>query len=76
MLKQRLGDEAYLELERLIKRNIDIRKIASPEEFEIRKKALELLMEWLTAVYEIDAPQKQELDEAEFAMNKMFKIRN
>jgi hypothetical protein len=74
--KQKIGEEAYQELENIIKQNIDIRKIASPEDFAVRKKALELLLDWLNAVYELDQKQIEHLDEADFAMSKMFKIRN
>jgi hypothetical protein len=73
-IKQRLDNDAYKELEALIKKTIDIRHIKTKEEFEITKKALELLMNWLNSVYEID--REKEIGEPDDVLDKMFKINN
>lgn len=75
-LRQKLGQEAFNELNKLVKQNIDIRRISSPEDFVVKKKTLEMLLEWIQSVYELDEPQIGELMSDDFDMNQMFKLRN
>jgi hypothetical protein len=75
-LRQKLGQEAFDELNKLVKQNIDIRRISSPEDFVVKKKTLEMLLEWVQSVYELDEPQISELMSDDFDMNQMFKLRN
>jgi len=72
-LKNLLGDEAFKELNALVKRNIDIRNING--DFEIRKKAIELLMEWIGSVYSLTDSQQKQIEDDETDLSKLFKIR-
>lgn len=67
--KEKIGEEAFKELEKIIRRELDIRNTT---DLEASKKALALLQEWLTRVYELDHAQ---LIAPEFSLEGMFVTR-
>jgi len=69
-LKQKLGIEGLAKLNELIKHECDIRHITT--NFEVHKKALDMLLKWIGSVYDIDAKQIKE-EEPDIDLNKLYK---
>jgi DNA-binding transcriptional regulator GbsR (MarR family) len=69
-LKQKLGVEGLEKLNELIRHESDIRHIST--NFEVHKKALEMLLKWIGSVYEIDAKQIK-AEEPDIDLNKLYK---
>jgi hypothetical protein len=70
--KEKIGEEAFDKLQTLIKREANILNIT--DDFEVRKKAIELLLAWLGSIY--DVKKTIELYEPELDFDKLFKDRN
>lgn len=69
-LKQKLGVEGLEKLNELIRHESDIRHIAT--NFEVHKKALEMLLKWIGSIYDIDAKQMK-AEEPDVDLNKLYK---
>jgi hypothetical protein len=72
-----LDPRAFDALANLYRRSSNIRHLKDKEDFEVTRKALDLLLEWLCSVYELTSPQLEKLweDPDSIDFDKMFKIK-
>lgn len=74
--KEIIGEEAFRELNKLVKENIDLRNMKDTDDLRVRQDALNLLLSWIGRIYEMTEVQKKKLNEDEVDLSKMFVIKD
>lgn len=73
---EQMGREAMKELQDLVRRNLDIRNV-EPGQVETHKKAVELLLSWISQVYGKTMPtDTTDLFGEELDFQKMYKFKD
>ena len=69
-----MGEEALKKLNELLKRECNLLTCGNEIEYEVRKKAVILLLNWIGSVYELTVKKDEVEPDVDF--NKLFKVKN